>query len=258
MKTHQRTPVKKQSEKSNPLTVLEHIQELRARFVAWFLVFLVGSFGGYLLYPRLLSWLILPLNKPLYYTSPVGGFEAVLEVSVLFGFLCSIPILVYEVLKFIQPGVRNTPVQSVAWYVFCSIVLAVIGIALAYFFVLPKALRFLNAFGGDNLQALISTQDYFSFTSKYLLGFALLFQLPLVMLAVNTYKPLNPNQLLGWLRYVVLLSFIIAAILTPTPDVVNQTIMASPIVVLYLFSIALIWMTSRSPRQLANPKTGGV
>jgi len=237
--------VKNQPKKTNTLTFVEHLSELRTRFFVWFLFFLVGSFLGYFLYPTLLSWLITPLNKPLYYTSPTGGFEAVFEVSVFFGFIISIPVLLYEVIKFIEPSVSKKPIKSFVIYIVISFILAIIGILLAYYLILPAAFQFLNKFGGEKLNALISTQDYFSFVTKYLIGFALLFQLPLAMFIINKYIKLNPRKLLGKFPYVFLFSFIIAAILTPTPDFVNQTIMALPIILLYLFSITMIWFISK-------------
>lgn len=252
MKNLQIKSSKKRNPKIHKQTFLEHLQELKNRFLVWFLYFIASSFVGYFLYPILLSWLIIPLNKPLYYTSPVGGFEAVFEVSVFFGFIVSIPALLYQVVKFIEPSVNKKPIKSFIGYIIISFTLAIFGMLLAYYLVLPAAFQFLNKFGGDKLSALISTKDYFSFVTKYLLGFALLFQLPLAMYVINKYVKLNPKNLMGQFKYVFLFSFIIAAILTPTPDFINQTIMASPIVVLYLFSVAMIWFISRSTKPIDN------
>lgn len=105
---------------------------------------------------------------------------------------------------------------------------------------MPAALHFLSGFGSENIKALISTGDYFSFMSLYLIGFAVFFQLPLVMLIINTIKPLQPKKLVGYINYVILISFILAAVITPTPDVINQIIMALPPITLYLLSIIVI------------------
>lgn len=237
--------MKKLKIKNSTLTFAEHLHELRTRFFIWFILFLAGSSLGYFLYPSLLSWLITPLNKPLYYSSPTGGFEAVFEVSIFFGFIISIPILLYQIIKFIEPSISKKPIKSFFIYITISLILALIGILIAYYLVLPASFKFLNKFGGEKLNALISTQDYFSFVTKYLIGFALLFQLPLAMFVINKYIKLNPRKLLGKFPYVFLFSFVIAAVLTPTPDFVNQTIMALPIIVLYLISVVMIWLISK-------------
>src|SRR4030043_986793 len=116
MKNLQIKSSRKPRSKTHKQTFFEHLQELKSRFFVWFLFFIAGSFVGYFLYPSLLSWLIIPLNKPLYYTSPAGGFEAVFEVSVFFGFIVSIPILLYEVIKFIEPSVSKRPIKYFVGY----------------------------------------------------------------------------------------------------------------------------------------------
>ena len=106
------------------------------------------------------------------------------------------------------------------------------GLAVAYHSSLPAALHFLGAFGVGSVKSLISTDEYFSFVLRYLACFAS-FQLPLVMLLLNRMTPLSPKTLIKHSRYVIAASFIIAAVITPTPDPVNQTIAVSPIIVLY-------------------------
>ena len=235
-------PSKNHPVKTNQLAFSKHLQELRLRFFVWFVFFIIGSVIGYWLYPALFKLLVAPLHKPLYYTSPTGGFNAVFNLSIFFGFVMTIPILLYQIAKFVEPSFGNKSIKSLANYIMVSIILACLGLVLAYYLVLPAALQFLNKFGGDNLTAIISTQDYFSFVTKYLMSFALLFQLPLLMYGIDKYKPLEPKKLMHAFKYVFLFSFIIAAILTPTPDFINQTIMASPIILLYLFSVMMIWL----------------
>jgi hypothetical protein len=95
------------------------------------------------------------------------------------------------------------------------------------------------------IKALITADEYFSFALAYIVGFALLFQLPLIILFINRIKPLRPSGMMKAQRYVILFSFIAAAILTPTPDPMNQFIMAVPLVILYQISIVIIWLSKR-------------
>jgi sec-independent protein translocase protein TatC len=218
---------------------------LKNRFLVWLICFLLASLIGYLLYQPLLIWLIIPLQGPLFYTSPVGALQAVFGVSAIFGFIISLPVLLYQILKFLEPTIGTKPLKHILIYVLISFILAISGVLTAYYLVLPATLQFLAKFAEGGLKALISTKDYFSFVTKYLFGFAILFQLPLIMFTISKFTRLNAKQLFKYWRHVIVLSFIISAILTPTPDPVNQTIMAAPIILLYLISIIVLALSKR-------------
>ncbi len=226
------------------LTLSEHFREFSYRFYWWALSFVLGSYLGYFKYDTLLTWLIAPLKRPLFYTSPIGGFEAVFGVSLLFGFLFSLPVLTYHLIKFIEPVNDKIKSKKIIGYAMISVILAAMGIAVSDYLVFPATLNFLSKFGSNQLESLISTRDYFAFVTKYLLGFAILFQLPLVIYLINLFTPVSPKSLLKQFKYVFAASFLIAAILTPTPDFINQSIMATPIILLYLISILILYMRS--------------
>jgi len=238
-----KTKLQKKSLKNKPqkkLLIKDHLSELARRFYWWLTFFIFGSVLGYLNYSRLLEWLIAPLHKPLFYTSPIGGFEAVFGVSALFGFVFSIPILVFQIIKFVEPVSDRFKGKKIFAYLLISLLLAVAGILVSYYLVFPASLEFLGKFGSNQLEALISTKDYFNFVTRYLLGFAILFQLPLVIYLISIFTPISAKSLLKQFKYVFAGSFLIAAILTPTPDFVNQTIMATPIILLYLLTILIL------------------
>lgn len=226
--------------------LLEHIRELRRR-VMWSVAFvLLGAGLGYLLYDQLLYVLQLPYGGDLYYTTPTGALSFLIKVCLAFGFVIGLPVATYHLLAFIAPVARLHTRRMIAAYLFASLLLAVAGVGFAYFVSLPAALHFLTSFGNpSSVQALITANEYFNFVLAYVAGFAFLFQIPLLIMAINRMTPLKPLKLLGGIKYVVLLSFIVAAILTPTPDPVNQAIMAGPMVVLYLFSIGLVALFGR-------------
>jgi sec-independent protein translocase protein TatC len=126
-----------------------------------------------------------------------------------------------------------------------SFLLALFGVLTAYYLVLPATLNFLANFAGVQLKALISTKDYFSFITKYLLGFAILFQLPLVMQILGRFVKLRASTLLKYWRHVIVVSFVVAAVLTPTPDPINQAIMAAPIIILYFISVLTLALSQK-------------
>jgi len=244
MKT-KKTKLQKIKLKSNPqekLLIKDHFAELIRRFYIWLIFFILGSIVGYFNYSRLLEWLITPLHKPLFYTSPIGGFEAVFGVSALFGFIFSLPILVIQIIKFIEPASDKFNGKKIFKYLLISLLLAITGIWVSYYLVFPASLEFLGKFGSTQLEALISTKDYFNFVTRYLLGFAILFQLPLAIYLISLFTTVSAKLLLKQFKYVFAGSFLIAAILTPTPDLVNQTIMATPILLLYLITVLVLYI----------------
>lgn len=229
-------------------TVMEHLRELRRRLLICVLFVLAGSIAGYALQDTLLAIIQKPLGDVLYYTTPGGGFTFIFELSVVFGIVITVPILLYQAIKFIEPAISKLSLRFIAGIVLASYILALGGMAFAYFISLPAALHFLGEFGGDGIRSMITAEAYFSFASKYLLGFAALFQLPLLLLLINRIKPQRPRKLLGIVRYVIVGSFIVAAILTPTPDPINQALMAGPIIALYIVSVGLVALVNRRQR----------
>lgn len=224
---------------------IEHLQELRKRLFFCIFSILIGGIIGYSLYPKILSFLLKPLNQPLYYTSPAGGFDLIFKICVFFGILCSIPVFIYNLYKFFQPVITNAGKKLMFGLIACSTLLMGLGLVFAYYISLPAALHFLNEFSSDQVKSLISTKDYFSFISIYLVGFGIIFQLPLIMVFINRIHRLETKSLMKFQKWIILLSFISAAIITPTPDPVNQIIMAIPIILLYQVSILLIWYINK-------------
>ncbi|MDB5176307.1 MAG: Sec-independent protein translocase subunit TatC, sec-independent protein translocase protein TatC [Candidatus Saccharibacteria bacterium] len=230
-----------------PLT--EHIQELRVRFT-WVAVYIsLGCFAGYMLQAHLLKLLQKPLGQTLYYTSPTGGFAFVFKLVVVAGIIFALPAILYNIFRFIEPVLEDHQRKGLTKYTVWSFILAYAGIVFAYYISLPSALHFLTGFGNGTIKSLINAGDYFNFALSYVAGFALLFQLPLIVLFINRIKPLKPGRMMGMQRYIILGSFILAAILTPTPDPFNQTMMAAPMILLYQVSIFLVILTNKGRRK---------
>jgi sec-independent protein translocase protein TatC len=215
----------------------------------WYIGFLIiGSVIGYFLHSRILELLIKPLNQPIFYTSPAGGFDFTLKLSLFFGFLFALPVLVYQTIRFIEPALPKKFPHLLLTVLSASGLLLIIGMSFAYFVSLPAALYFLSKFTTEEVRSLISTNEYFSFITRYLLGFGLLFQLPLIMFAINTVQPIPIKTLMNQQRWVILGSFIIAGLLTPTPDLFNQFLMAGPLILLYQITVVMLWLVNRAKK----------
>lgn len=234
------------------VTFAEHIRELRRR-VMWSLLFVaIGAGAGYALHDTLLGILQRPLHDTLYYTNPTGAFSFVIKICTVFGLLVALPVMLYQGFAFFEPLITARTRRMLVLYVAISVLLAGAGIGFAYFVSLPAALHFLVNFGGEDIESLITANEYFNFVLAYIVGFAALFQLPLIISFINRVTPLTPSKLLGGTRYVILGSFIVAAIITPTPDPVNQLLMAGPVIILYFASALVVVIKNRSVRRGAQ------
>ena len=230
---------------SQPLPLKDHLNELR-RFVLYvFIVFIAAALIAFNYNSQIFGLLLRPLGQPVFYTSPIGGFSLAIKVALLGGFLVSLPFAIFFIFKFIEPAFTESKSKKIFVYSIFSFLLTFSGIGFAYFFCLPATLAFLNKFEGNQIKSLITAQEYLSFLSSYLAGFALFFQMPLVIIFINSISRLSTKKLIKNFRWVLLGSFILAAVFTPTPDPFNQALVALPIILLYLISIFIVWIINK-------------
>lgn len=235
------------------LPFIEHLYELRRRLIYIVASVLVFSTLAYFVQQQIVNFLLRPSKgQQFIYTSPAGGINFLFSVCLYVGVAASIPVIIYQVLGFFAPLTHAQTRRLIIRYSCFSAALAVLGFCLGYFVGLPGALHFLsNQFTTNQVHPLFTIQEYMNFLLIYLLGAALLFQLPIILLFTNRIRPLPPRKLLGAERYVIVAAFIIAMIMAPTPDIINQLIIVLPILFMYNLSIVLIWRVSR---QSASPE----
>ncbi|MEX0934596.1 MAG: twin-arginine translocase subunit TatC [Candidatus Saccharimonadales bacterium] len=229
----------------NVTTFHDHLRELRRRFFYVAMVLIVGAILGFMVHEPIQEILVSPLGQPLHYTSPMGGLQFIFKLSLFAGILLSIPAFIYNLIKFVEPSIGRESANYSLKIIATSFLLLATGISFGYFVSLPAVLTFLIGFAPESITPIITTDEYLSFVTLYLMAFGLIFQIPLIFLVINNFTPLNPQKLKKSQKYVVVLSYLAAAIISPTIDVINQTIMALPIIVLYELSIGLVWMVNR-------------
>ena len=247
-KKHQQPNVSLNKKSDSDLTFIEHLHELR-----WRLSIVAASvvgFGlvGYFIQKQLTHILLLPAGEQQFiYTNPGGGIDFLLKVCIYFGIALSIPVMTYNLFQFLSPVIRERSRKFIVKVSFCSALLALLGVAFGYFIGLPGAISFLSRqfTDGEKIQALFTLESYLSFVTIYLVGSALLFQIPLIMQIINRIKPLKPSKLMKTQRIVIVLAFIAAAVITPTPDVFNQIMIAGPIIAMYQLGVMGVWVTNR-------------
>lgn len=234
---------------------IAHIHELRKRIFYVALTVAAGAGIAYSVQETLTRWLLLPSgNQQFIYTTPGGGFDFQFKLCLYTGIALAIPVIIYHIFRYIHPLLRHESRRFIGWLIFSSSVLAMLGIGFGYFFGLPAAMHFLlQSFSSARIEALISIQSYMSFIMVYLLGSALLFQIPLILLLINRIKPLPPRKLMRHQGWFILAAFILGAIISPTPDIRNQLVLTGPIILMYELSVLMIWtinMRRRRPRKV--------
>lgn len=214
------------------------------------LAFLAASGLAYPYFDKIVEVIVTPLGKEsqLVYLTPGGAFGFMIQVCIAVGVLAALPVAIYQMYRFLAPAVRRVNPLHALMFAFASMILGLIGVAFGYFVGLPAALHFLTSFDFYHVNPMLTIDSYFSFVMTYITSSALLFQLPLIMLAINSVTPMSPGGLMKYQDKMILASFIFAAIISPTPDAVNQGLLASPIVVMYQVGIVLVWAVNRKRR----------
>ncbi len=239
---NQKTP----STQATELTFLEHIYELRSRLFWVVLVLVVTSAFGFQIKDQLIAVVMAPLHgEKLVYLTPGGGFSFIFTLSIYFGVLLTIPFAIYHVYRFLQPLLKQSSRRLITTFIILSSLLAVSGAAFGYFVTIPAALNFLSTFAGDTVMPNLTADSYLNFVAAYVVGLALLFQLPLLLFLFDHIRPFPPGALLGTQRFVIIAATIAAAIITPTPDAVNMAIVAVPIIGVYQLGAVAVYTRRR-------------
>lgn len=222
-------------------TFMDHIRELQSRLFYIAIVFLIMSGTAYPFFKQIAHFIVAPLGKQeLVYLTPGGAFSFIIQVCLYVGFVASLPVIIYHLYQFLSPVMPHVRQRRLIQFTVASFTLAISGVAFAYYVSLPAALYFLTNFNIADINPMLTIDSYFSFAMAYLIAGAILFQLPLILMIIDGISPLTPRKLMGYQRHVILGSVIIAAIISPTPDMLNQLLLAAPLVVMYQLGIVLI------------------
>lgn len=255
MKSTKNAP-KKRRAKNQPLKAaekqpfLEHVHELRRRLFYIGISVTVFSCAAYAIEHSIVNALLKPAkHQEFIYTTPGGGLDFLFRLCLYVGIICSIPVIVYQILRYLEPLLKINTRRAVATGSIASGVLAAIGMVFGYFIGLPAAMHFLmHQFMTPQIQPLLTIQSYMSFVMVYMLGSALLLQVPLVLIIINRIKPLKPQKLLSlqYERWVIVLGFVGGALMNPSPNLMAQLIVVVPIILAYQVGVLLVWITNHN------------
>jgi len=183
-----------------------------------------------------MRFVIEPAGK-LYFMSPAEGFFAYLKLAVFAGLMLALPVVLWQIWAFIAPALTKSEAKWALIMVPGSVLLFFTGMLFAYFVVWPAAVKFFLGFGSETLQPMLSLGQYLSFLLSFIVPFGLIFNLPLGLLILAKMGIISSGFLARKRKIMILVAFIIGGIITPTPDVFSQTMMAVPIILLYEASI---------------------
>lgn len=233
------------------LPLIEHLYELRRRLFYVAVCVAAGSAIAYGFEHQLIDILLRPSHgQSFIYTSPLGGMNFFLSVCLYLGVIVSTPVIFYQLLAFLRPLMKQATRKLLMVSSALAGVVAIAGVIFGYFVGLPSALHFLlHQFVTVQVRPLITIQSYMSFVGLYLVGSALMFQLPLIIYFINRIKPLKPGGLLKYERHVILFALITAFIMNPTPNLLSQLVIVIPIILMYQVSIVMVWIINKGGKR---------
>lgn len=240
------------------MPITEHLSELRKRFfiivASVFIVFIITftyseTIFNILSLP-LKTEMKLSMESPyihyiekkadkLVFLGPAEGFWMHIKISFFSAIAISLPMIFCQLWLFVSPGLLQKEKKYFLPFMVSATLLFCVGVAFCFFIVLPFAMTFLLGYKTQNFEPMLAVGRYTDFCLKFILSFGVVFELPIIIIFMTKFGIVTPKTLAKQRKYAVLFAFVAAALLTPTPDALNQTLMAVPIIVLYEVGILL-------------------
>ena len=245
------------AESPGEMSLRDHLDELRRRLFISAIGVLLGTVVAFIFHRQILLFLLepakaidtIPAGTPLIYTLVTEMLGITMKVSLLGGFILSVPLWTYHLVMFISPGLK--PRERKYLFIFLpGITIAfLIGTAFAYYVLIPPALRFLLTFNTDIAAPMIRIGSYMNLMIRLLFWMGIVFETPVLMFVLARLRVVTYRTFARWRRLAIVLAFVLGAIITPTFDPINQSLVAVPIMVLYETGIWLAWLARRGEKQ---------
>jgi sec-independent protein translocase protein TatC len=238
------------------MTLTEHLEDLRWCILKSILAVVLASGLSYFYADAIFDFVVAPLRQNLQPgqnligTSVTEAFFVEIKVALAAGVLFSCPVIFYQIWRFVAPGLSGREKKWVVPFVLCATFFFVSGAAFCYRFVLPVAFKyFIEQYQTMGVSPAIRIGEYFTFFFRMVLAFSATFELPVFTFFLVRVGIWDYHFMLRSFRYALVLIFVIAAILTPTPDVINQSLLAIPMLLLYILSIGIAYVWRRPEGQ---------
>jgi sec-independent protein translocase protein TatC len=246
---------RRQQDTSGTMTVVEHLTELRRRLVISVLALLAGMIGGWFLYPSVFNLALKPFCSfmkvhpgvaldprdpcKVVFLTITEPFITKIKVVAFLGLVMALPVILYQLWRFITPGLTEKERRYAVPFVVSSLVLFSLGALMAYV-TLPKGLNFLLGFAGTaQIKFVMSTGKYLGFVMLILLAFGAAFEFPLILISLTLVGILSSRKLRDWRRYALVFIAVVAAVITPSQDWFTMTALMVPLIIFYELSILI-------------------
>ncbi len=232
------------------MSLIEHLDELRKRLTVSAGAVFLGFLGAWYFAPAIFHWLqqpilqALPAGEKLAFTDLSGPFMLYIKVALLAGIFAASPVILLQVWLFIRPGLYDSERNLALPFIFFTSFFFVAGGYFGYLVAFPMVVKFLLGVGADFKQV-VTIQTYFSMMSKILLGLGLVFEIPMLIFFLARLGIVNARQLIRWYKWAILVIFVVAAVITPTPDIATQSVFAVPMMLLYGLGIVVAALFGR-------------
>jgi sec-independent protein translocase protein TatC len=233
------------------MTVVEHLAELRTRLIVSLVAIALGATICFIFAPQIISFLVefyknstADTPNKLIFTGPLDAFATRLKIATYGGIVLSMPVWLWELWRFITPGLNPTEKRYAVPFLFASLFLFACGAAVALLTLQP-ALNFLLQIGGSDLQPLLTADKYIGLVGLMIVAFGIAFEFPVVLVFLLIARVLSTAQLRHWRRYAAVLIVVFAAVITPSQDPYSLFAMAIPMYIFYELSIIVGRMLKR-------------
>jgi sec-independent protein translocase protein TatC len=235
------------------MTFLEHLEELRIRLIRSLIALVVAFVACWGFADKIFNFITDPLRKAypniqFIYTEPTEAFLLFMKMSFFVGIFLAAPFILYQIWAFIAPGLYVHERKYVVPFISFGSLFFMIGGLFGHYILFPMTFEFLGQYGSAKMTFMPKVSEYYSFYAWFVLGLGLVFQLPVVIFVLARIGLVSAGFLARQFKYAFLAAFVISAVITPGGDVVTQTVLALPIIGLYLIGILVAYLFGRKRR----------
>lgn len=227
------------------MSFFDHLNELRTRLLWAFFAFITGTVISMFFADAVLRYLVSPYAERLVVLGPTGSVVTYFRVALMMGGIIGFPIILYQILLFVLPGLKTNEKRILIYSLPPVMVLFLIGVAFAWFILVPPAVGFLAGFQTDIFRPEWTADQYIGFITALLFWMGVAFELPLVMFVLSLLGLVRVGMLIRQWRIAIVLSAVAAAVITPTVDPINMILVMGPLLMLYTISIGLVLIGQR-------------
>ena len=248
-----RMPMRSKKRDADAMTLTDHLAELRRRVIVCVVAFLLAGAVGFILYPQILDLLRSPycqISHPctFYVTGPLDGLSLRIKIAAYGGMFLASPIVLWEVWRFITPGLKSREKRYAVPFVVASVALFTAGAAVAMF-TFSHGLKFLASIGGPSLKAIYTPNNYLSLILAVIVIFGVTFEFPVLLVSLELAGVVTPAKLASWRRWAIFLIVVVAAVITPSGDPFSMLALAIPMYIFYEVSIIIGRIARRPARE---------